>query len=410
MEGRLGAWMARDEDFVDHSDNPVDFESKARTFLCFLENVFGRFYEFKTRLCDYDDIPESYAADWESFKADACNAARDAKPFNGICAVMHLQAAQEGRTYVIQNVGLRPCAIEQSFLRVMLKHLAKSLPADRPLAIKVFGARVEFINTVVAELRGTPNFREPVRTKQDRFTPMGNRAESGRQVDVITFESTAALRDLETPWNASLDAGFPAAEQLNDSGKANPKRADLIRRMISHAHDGFAQYLRGANELTNYLPDALNLDENELWVYKEGTKFSFRPEERRFFMLGARQRYFEINWGVSDEKYVENVDSLQGGKSIRFEFLNGKFVFFLLPKDFARKMVAHKQSISLDGKESVLRLMAAIVMDGEKIVGMEGNRLVLSKKQEDAVVVWHEKEDVTTRVKEIGLQEKGKGK
>jgi hypothetical protein len=43
----------------------------------------------------------------------------------------------------------------------------------------------------------------------------------------------------------------------------------------------------------------------------------------------------------------------------------------------------------------VLRLMAAIVMDGEKIVGMDGDRLVLSRKQdEEAVVVWHEKPEV----------------
>ena len=366
LETRLGAWMARDEDFADHAD--AEWESRARTFLCFLENVFGRFYEFKARLCDYEDIPESYGVDWESFKTDACNAARDARPFNGICAVMHLQMAPDGKGYAIHGVGLRPCAIEESFVRVMLKHLAQSLPDDRPLEIKVSGARAEFVH---AALKGVH--------------------ESG----VLT---PAALRTLEVPWNSSLDPGFPAAERLNDSGKANPGRAELIRRM---GHEG-VEWLRGRSGQTNYLPDALALDENELWVYKESTKFSFLPDERRFFMRGPHQRFFEICWGVNNEKYVENVDSQQGGKSVRFEFVGGTFVFFLLPKDFARRTVAHKQRIKLDGKESVLRLMAAIVMDGEKIVGMDGDSLVLSRKQdEEAVVVWHEKPEVK-REAEVG--------
>jgi hypothetical protein len=372
LETRLGAWMARDEDFADHAD--AESESRARTFLCFLENVFGRFYEFKARLCDYDDIPESYGVDWESFKTDACNAARDARPFNGICAVMHLQMAPDGKGYAIHSVGLRPCAIEQSFVRVMLKHLARSLPNDRPLAVKVPGARAEFVHAALAGLKGAH--------------------ESG----VLTPESMAALRTLEVPWDSSLDPGFPAAERLNDSSKANPGRAELIRRM---GHEG-VEWLRGRSGQTNYLPDALALDENELWVYKESTKFSFLPDERRFFMRGPHQRFFEICWGVNNEKYVENVDSQQGGKSVRFEFVGGTFVFFLLPKDFARRTVAHKQRIKLDGKESVLRLMAAIVMDGEKIVGMDGDSLVLSRKQdEEAVVVWHEKPEVK-REAEVG--------
>ena len=392
IEGRLSAWMTRDADFADHPNNPADFESKARTFLCFLENVFGRFYEFKTRLCDYDDIPASYGADWERFRTDACTAARDAQPFNGICAVMHLQAAPEGGAYAIQNVGLRPCAIEQSFLRVMLKHLAQSLADTRPLVIKVFGVRVEFVNTVVEELRGTPNFKEPVHTQQDRLTFMGHKAESGRKVDVITFdsESVAALRDIKTPWTTSTDPTFPTAERLNDSSQASPKRADLLRRMIGLAKERFAEYLRGANDLTNYLPDALNLDENALWVYKGGEKLSFRPEERRFFIRDEDQRYFEIRWWAGSEKWVQHIDALQGRNSIRFEFANGAFVFFLLTKDFARTTVANRQRIELNDTASVRRVMTAIVMDGEKIVGTDGSFLVLTQKREDkAVVVWH---------------------
>jgi hypothetical protein len=43
-------------------------------------------------------------------------------------------------------VGIRPCAIEQSFFRVLLRHMALSLEG-KPLVIKIFGIRVEFVNT-----------------------------------------------------------------------------------------------------------------------------------------------------------------------------------------------------------------------------------------------------------------------
>ncbi len=396
MEHRLGAWVARDEDFVAHADNPPEFESKARTFLCFLENVFGRFYDFKTRMADYDDIPEAYGLDWESFKNDACAAVAALRPFNGICAVMHLQTAvEDGRAYVIQNIGIRPCAIEQSFMRVLLKHMAQSLPDRMPLVVKIFGIRVEFMNTVISNLKEeNPSFVEPTRTKQDRVTLMGKKAvvEGGRvmQVDVLTFESAAALRNIKVPWNSSKDPGFPTAEQLNNSGKANPLRVNLIRRMIGQAQTDFAQYLQSAKETTNYLPDPLNLDENNLWVYKQGRKIGFQPEERRFFIKGPV--YSEVCLDRKSEKYLDSIECIQGGsKTIRIELMGGRYVFFLLPKDFVRRGVSSKQSIPLVDRTSVERIMKAIILDGEGVIGIDANAVVLTSRKAAGrmeMVVW----------------------
>lgn len=390
--------MTRDEDFAEHPDNPPDFESKARTFLCFLENVFGRFYDFKTRISDYDDIPETYGVDWERFRADVCAAAAASRPFNGICAVMHIQTAAEGNAYVIQNIGVRPCAIEQSFMRVLLKHMAQSLPDRVRLVVKIFGIRVEFMNTVISNLKEeNPAFVEPIRTKEDRVTMTGRKAvvEGGRvmQMDVLTFESANALKTIKTPWNSSTDASFPTAEALNNSSKANPMRVKLIRRMIGQAQEWFGQYLNRAKDLTNYLPDALNLEENNLWVYKNGGRIGFQPEERRFFVRDRGAMYYEVGLGGQNSRDFDQIDSVQGGsKTIRLELMGGRFVFFLLPKDFARKGVSSKQLMSLTDRGSVERIVRAIVLDGETVVGIDAGGMVLSSKKAVSnrmeMVVW----------------------
>jgi hypothetical protein len=215
-------------------------------------------------------------------------------------------------------------------------------------------------------------------------------SKAGRQADIYTFESVAALRGLNVPWNTSADAAFPTAEALNDSAKANPERVELLRRMMDRASDEFAQHLKGANDTTNYLPDALNLDENGLWVYKGGVTVLFRPDERRFFMRDM-SRYREVCWGEKADRLTNNADFMQSGKTIRVEFAMGDYVFFLLPKDFARRRVLHKQTIQLSGRDEVLQIMKALIFDGEKIVGMDGDALVLSASSEagGVVAVWN---------------------
>jgi len=386
IEQRLGAWMCRDEDFADDNKaNPPEFESKARTFLCFLENVFGRFYEFKTRICDYDDIPASYGADWDLFQADVCSAVRECRPFNGICAVVHIQTAVDGGQYVIKNIGVRPCAIEQSFFRVLLKQIAVNLPEGKQLVVKIFGIRIEFMNTVLRNLQEQiKTFTEPVRSKEDMVGFMGHKSSiNGHtpQVEVITLESVhiQALRELHVPWTDSKDKRFPTAAILNDSKLANPKRIELIRRMIMAAQTLFAEYLNRANDSTNYLPDALNLDENGLWVYKNGNKLGYCLEERRFFIrqTSNESSYHEI---YLDRDVVprSSIDSMQTRSTIRIELMRGKYVVFIRPQDFVRKSVDKRQEIRLESAEGMRRFIKSLIIVGEKIVGINGDSVVMT--------------------------------
>ena len=395
METRLGAWMCRDEDFADNQANPPEFESKARTFLCFLENVFGRFYEFKTRICDYDDIPDTYGVDWDLFQKDVCEAAKENRPFNGICAVMHIQTASgSSGEYIIQNIGLRPCVIEQSFFRVLLKHIAQSLPQGTKLVIKVFGIRVEFVNTVISNLKeGIPTFTEPPRKKEDKMNFMGHATSfNGHtpQVDVITLDSAhiEALKNLKVPWTKYTDAGFPSASALNNSKMAQPKRIGLIRRMISLAQTQFAEYLNRTNDSTNYLPDALNLDENGLWVYKNGLKLGFCPEERRFFKQKGTGGYLEL---YLDRENVPraSIDSMQARSTIRMELAGGKYVFFIKPQDFVRGNVENKQVFSLEDDINVKKFIKSLILSGEKIVGIYSTGIVMTSHTSTAVVVYN---------------------
>jgi hypothetical protein len=383
MDNRLGAWICSDDDFVGSSDNPADFEAKARTFLCYLENVFGRFYEFKTRICDYDDIPESYINDWDNFQRDVCLAVKGSRSFNGICAVMHIRTEASGDSYVVKDVGIRPCAIEQSFFRVLMKKIAANLPADKKLVLRIFGIRVEFVETLIDNLKTASTDAEPVRTKDLVRGPQN----TNREVDVITFGKGEinALSMLRTSWDNILDSRFPSAATLNNSGLANPERIKLIRRMISRAGDSFAQYLVGANDTTNYLPDLLNLDENELVVYKNGAKFGYRPEERRVF-IRSDIGYMEVLLDKSTA--VRNsIDCLLSRTGVRLELMDGSVVLFVRPSDFARRRSGgNVEKIELVGRDNSLsntmrRVLQKMIFGGEKIVGVYGNVLVITRNQ-----------------------------
>ena len=201
------------------------------------------------------------------------------------------------------------------------------------------------------------------------------------QVEVITLESVhiQALRELHVPWTDSKDKRFPTAAILNDSKLANPKRIELIRRMIMAAQTLFAEYLNRANDSTNYLPDALNLDENGLWVYKNGNKLGYCLEERRFFIrqTSNESSYHEI---YLDRDVVprSSIDSMQTRSTIRIELMRGKYVVFIRPQDFVRKSVDKRQEIRLESAEGMRRFIKSLIIVGEKIVGINGDSVVMT--------------------------------
>ena len=226
MDRRLDAWICDDLD-----------EPRARTLLCFLENVFGRFFDFRTRVCDYQPIAENYRLDWDRFTDDLGLAVREGRPFNGICPVLHVHTEVANGAYVIRSMGVRPCAMGHGLFQTALRLIARDVQGT--LVIKTSGIGAEFFKAVF-DLAG--------------ISPPGS------DVVTLTTKQTAAL--------GALKAYRPPAAQALNGGGAHSRGA-LIRRMVAAAGDGLT------NHTTNYLPDALNLDENEMYVYKAGEKIKF---------------------------------------------------------------------------------------------------------------------------------------
>jgi len=201
-----------------------ELEGRAVTFMCFLENVFGHFYEWKTRIHDYCEIPATYVDDWRNFYNALEKSIQDRQPFNGICPVMHITTEWQdrGKTLVVTDMGLRPCAIDKSFFRVALRMIAQNLRLrDSRLVIKIFGIRSQFVQTVVDETNV-----KPAESKEDR---------AGRQASVYVFTYDAKqierLRDQPSirTWAA------PLANELNSRGPWSETKTALVRRMIEKA-------------------------------------------------------------------------------------------------------------------------------------------------------------------------------
>ena len=91
-----------------------------KTLTAWLENVFGRYYEWKSNLLDYDYIPMSYGVDWNLFIEDFKTCRDKRQDFNGICPVLYIRATFSGtdkdKETVIERVSIRPCAFGHPFL------------------------------------------------------------------------------------------------------------------------------------------------------------------------------------------------------------------------------------------------------------------------------------------------------
>ena len=281
LDSRLGAW------YYDGSlSDEKDVEDRAKTFLCWMENVFGRFYEWKTRICDYSPIPDNYRDDWNRFLDGVCLAIEKSEPFNAICPVLHLRFHMDGRAQcIIDDIGIRPCAIEKSFFRKVLTTIAKTLvdTADPSVALKVkiFGIRRVFARKVINEM----NLAVEETDETADFPVMKLRPQSYThsylfpKTTVFTFIGENLGRLANHPKMENWKA--PAAHVLNDFTRINESRTDLIREMLAAAPTHLSTYLTNAKNVTHMLPPPLELDENDLMVYKYGAVIKFLPDEAR---------------------------------------------------------------------------------------------------------------------------------
>ena len=245
-----------------------ELEGQAVTFMCFLENVFGHFYEWKTRIVDYCEIPATYAEDWRNFYNALEKSVQDKQAFNGICPVMHITTEWQdrGRTLVITDMGLRPCAIDKSFFRVALRMIAQNLLLkDSKLVIKIFGIRSQFVRTAVQETDV-----KPVESMEDKDPGRPN------SVHVFTYDAKHIKQLRDQP--SIRTWAVPLANELNSRAQWTTAKTELVRRMLQQAGPLFKDILDKTSNTTYILPDVLCLREKDLWVFKYGSQIRYCPQ------------------------------------------------------------------------------------------------------------------------------------
>ena len=286
LDRRLGAW------YYDGSlSQNKALEDQAKSFLCYLENVFGHFYEWKTRICDHCPIQENYRDDWDHFLRDVGKAAEAQEPFNGICPVMHIKTLFDGQAYVIEDIGIRPCAIQKKFFEAVLRVIAENVlkKPGTTLVIKIFGVRRVFAESVLNHLNinvehseeravfgPLPGLRpEEEPRRRIRLAPITTEAPPTTAVFKLDPAALTSLvsRVNKITWEASR------AAVMNDFTRINETRTDLITSMLDEAHSVLKQLLTDAPNVTHVLQQPMQLVEKDLMVYKYGAVIKYLPDE-----------------------------------------------------------------------------------------------------------------------------------
>ena len=114
--------------------------SVMKTYTAFLENIFGKYYEWKYTLNDYDWIPMDYIRDWNQFMSSIQESVKKKTNFIGICPVVFINIVFQDDKCIIKDLFLRPCAMGYPFLDNVLMEIAK-LISSGTLEIYAFSAK-----------------------------------------------------------------------------------------------------------------------------------------------------------------------------------------------------------------------------------------------------------------------------
>ena len=262
--------------------------SEQRTALLrHLENVFGCFYDWEALTSKLLPISDGYVeGEWNAFRSDILSSVRDKTSVHCICSVMHIKASySEPSSYVIENIGVRPCAFPHGFLSSLLSDIAKACPPDTSLEIRV------------------PALCGPLVTN----TLNGVSPRSGTR-SVLTISGTVSINESvfvlgrpelnqlarSPPWTA------PAALDLNT---ANDFIETIADQMLSLASVDYKSLLSKPSNDILFVPPFLELDQNGLMVYKQGQIIPYYQEEETS-LLAMRNKIMD-NMGKPAEFYIE---------------------------------------------------------------------------------------------------------
>ena len=273
--------------------------SEEKTLLSMLENVFRYYFEYNDRKkqtflsrlsTGMADIPidPSYSADWNNFLdglktfvlniktleyADLMSLSR----LNAICPVMNLTMHFENiivgntwswharsTTLVIDEIGIRPCAIGHDFLELALFCIIETIVDICENALYTIKLKIR-VTSVRASLVDSVFERVEMKIK--------NKNENS----IITLTNEWDVEDIKLLKDKleTLISGhtLPTSDQLNSPVQMDAavceRRKKIIYNMVTRSNPIHA-YLRVAPDKSTIVPPVLRLAESDLVVYRNG--------------------------------------------------------------------------------------------------------------------------------------------
>ena len=215
----------------------------------FLEAVFGRYYDFKTRSVDFKAINQFQAMELYFFHRDVIRSIKRRTPFHAICSLLHIQMGYDGNTCVIENIGVRPCVLDLGSLQDILGDIARHcLREELSLVIKADMFRRHAVLQIVYQMG--------LSVSETRIAKKNIYTGESQEFSIFAFGNDCLKLLKNKPDRC------PSCSEINCQISTGP------------AYDYVANALMGefghcVSEASNFLPHELYLSGDDLTVYKE---------------------------------------------------------------------------------------------------------------------------------------------
>ena len=239
--------------------------SMMKTYTANIENVFGRYYEWKQDIADYEWIPVGYEADWASFINGLVDAIKGKKRFNGICSVLYLRVSTDATGYVIEDFSIRPCAVGHGFFEEAVSQIMTNMEHNRPLNITAFTVKKIFVDKLKATLKLSDE--ETNVSAKNRFL-----SDSTKQHTYTFTPSGPKQTPTFYPPNAAVVNSF--------SDTASEKNKTWLEVMDGHTSTAswILNNLKDEHSTVTSVMDIGKSDREDLLVYKGGYVYKFKTK------------------------------------------------------------------------------------------------------------------------------------
>lgn len=305
-------------------------EPGMRTFSAYMENVFVRFYEWKSRLLDGENVPKAYRDDWEGFLRDVQAKVAAQTEFVGICPVMYLKIYHDvaNGCVVVENFLIRPCAVGFGFLTSVMKCVAGvCVSKNWQLKVTIPKIRALLLDRVVQKIEDeAARVGVVVKTPTDMWvkTTLVPSSKGVDGVDGLVYELTkAALKRLS---EITLLA-VPEANELATFVKGSSKDR-LMREMYDRLPASVQTRMTLADDDVEDIPPYMKISDTvleQLVVYKGGYRYGFQGksvivDETREVMVGKTTPVVEtrtsVGWAANIQTVVIKVRCKEGVEAV----------------------------------------------------------------------------------------------